>query len=359
MRRIGYLFEKICDLENIREAIRNAYKHKKRRRGAVKRVYDNIDYYAVEIRDMLIRGEYSFSAPLECVYHDYNKDRLLRVPRFYPDQIIMWAALLVVEPILNRGQYKHSFSGIKGRGQMTAKKYIERCEKKCFKKKAHFAKTDIRKYYDHVNTVRLKRLFRRVIKDERTLILLDSIVDCGGKNLPIGFPTSPLFGNFYLQSCDHYVKEDLKIRFYARFADDMIFIDFNRRELKKKLLKINLFLHGVGCCFKKNMLFGRLFEYPISFVGYMFYKGYTLLRKRIFINLNRTVKRIKRFGLTVKKAMRFLSLISWTKRINFRKYYVERIKPIVSKRQARKIISVAAKASEREITCRKDLIMAT
>lgn len=134
MRRVGYLFEKICDLKNIKEAIRSAYKHKKRKRGMAKKVYENIDYYAEEVRNMLIRGEYSFSKPVEWVYHDYNKDRLLRVPCFYPDQVIMWAVLNVVKPILERGQYSHSYSGIKGRGQMSAKKYIEHCEKKCGKK---------------------------------------------------------------------------------------------------------------------------------------------------------------------------------------------------------------------------------
>lgn len=223
------------------------------------------------------------------------------------------------------------------------------------KKRAYVVKGDIKKYYDHVDSEKLKKKIVKVIKDKKVLKLLFVIIDCGGKNLPIGFPTSPLFGNFYLQECDHYIKERLKIKFYARFADDIVLIDRNRRELKKAVMSINGFLKRMGCWLKDSLMLWRLFAHPISFVGYMFYKGYTRLRKRIFINLNRTVRRVEKFGLTVKKAMRLLSLLGWTKRINFRKYYLEKIKPIVSKRQAKKIISARDKE---KVVCRGAVVTA-
>lgn len=345
MHRIGYLFDKICSLEVIKLAIHNAYKHKRHKRGTVKRVYENIDFYSAQIREMLISGNYKFSEPILRIFHDYNKDRLLRIPRFYPDQVIMWAVLIVVEPVLMRGQYVHSYSGIRGRGQVTAKSYIERCERKCFRRRAYVGKGDIKKYYDHVNIGKLKKLFCRVIKDMKCLALMFAIVDCGGTVLPIGFPTSPLFGNFYLQDCDHYIKERLHIRFYARFADDIILIDFNRRKLVRGLTLIKEFLKNYNCRLKDSLTLWRLFSCPISFVGFMFYKGYTLLRKRLFLNLNRVVRRIKVFGLTLKKAMRYMSLMGWTKRINFRRYYLERIKPVISKGQAKRYISRVAKAA--------------
>ncbi|MEK6678744.1 MAG: RNA-directed DNA polymerase, partial [Nitrospirota bacterium] len=45
-----------------------------------------------------------------------------------------------------------------------------------------------------------------------------------GCGLPIGNLTSQLFGNIYLNEFDHFVKRDLKIRFYGRYVDDFVLI---------------------------------------------------------------------------------------------------------------------------------------
>ena len=53
--------------------------------------------------------------------------------------------------------------------------------------------------------------------------------DCG---LPIGNLTSQLFGNVYLNDFDHWVKNDLGIRYYGRYVDDMILIHNDINYLK-------------------------------------------------------------------------------------------------------------------------------
>ena len=47
-----------------------------------------------------------------------------------------------------------------------------------------------------------------------------SPVNCG---LPIGNLTSRVFANFYMNSLDHFIKHELKFRFYGRYVDDFIF----------------------------------------------------------------------------------------------------------------------------------------
>lgn len=51
-KRIGHLYEKIADIENIKLAIRNASK-RKRNRPSVRRILSDIDTYAKKIKDML------------------------------------------------------------------------------------------------------------------------------------------------------------------------------------------------------------------------------------------------------------------------------------------------------------------
>ncbi len=55
----------------------------------------------------------------------------------------------------------------------------------------------------------------------RTKSLFYAKPGCG---LPISNLTSQLFGNIYLNEFDHFVKRDLKIRYYGRYVDGIIVI---------------------------------------------------------------------------------------------------------------------------------------
>jgi len=52
------------------------------------------------------------------------------------------------------------------------------------------------------------------------------------KGLPIGNLTSQLFANIYLDAFDHYVKRDLKIKYYGRYVDDVVIVHSDKSYLK-------------------------------------------------------------------------------------------------------------------------------
>ena len=60
--------------------------------------------------------------------------------------------------------------------------------------------------------------------------------------LPIGNLTSQIFANFYMDTFDHYIKHDLKIKFYGRYVDDFIIVHENKEYLKTLLPRITEFL---------------------------------------------------------------------------------------------------------------------
>lgn len=62
------------------------------------------------------------------------------------------------------------------------------------------------------------------------------------KWLPIWNLTSQIFGNFYLNSLDHYVKSKLKVKYYWRYVDDMIFLSNSKEELLFISEKVERFL---------------------------------------------------------------------------------------------------------------------
>ena len=57
MKRFGFLYEKIVSVENCKQAIINASKHK-RKRKVVKEINDNLDYYAKDLSERLIRLDF-------------------------------------------------------------------------------------------------------------------------------------------------------------------------------------------------------------------------------------------------------------------------------------------------------------
>jgi retron-type reverse transcriptase len=62
------------------------------------------------------------------------------------------------------------------------------------------------------------------------------------KGLPIGNLTSQLFANIYLDEFDHYVKRNLKMRYYGRYVDDIVIVHRDKEYLKFAIPKIRSYL---------------------------------------------------------------------------------------------------------------------
>lgn len=67
--------------------------------------------------------------------------------------------------------------------------------------------------------------------------------NCG---LPIGSLTSQLFSNVYLNELDHFVKSELKIKYYGRYVDDMLFMHRSKDYLQQVIDSVACELHKIG-----------------------------------------------------------------------------------------------------------------
>ncbi|WP_430401190.1 RNA-directed DNA polymerase [Flavobacterium sp.] len=75
----------------------------------------------------------------------------------------------------------------------------------------------------------------------QTKSLFHSKPNCG---LPIGNLTSQVFANFYMDSFDHFVKHDLKIRHYGRYVDDFVIVHEDKEYLRKLIPKLSEYLQS-------------------------------------------------------------------------------------------------------------------
>ena len=139
----------------------------------------------------------------------------------------------------------------------------------------------------------LKKLIRKYISCEKTLILLDKIVDSyseeDGDGIPIGNLTSQIFANLYLNELDHFVVGmGLK---YFRYMDDFLIIEKDKARLIKarndvcEFVKseLKLELHPSKQLLQRTSL-------GIDFCGYNIFAGRTVLRKK---TVRRFVRRFK------------------------------------------------------------------
>jgi hypothetical protein len=76
----------------------------------------------------------------------------------------------------------------------------------------------------------------------QTKSLFHSKPYCG---LPIGNLTSQVFANFYMDSFDHFVKHDLKIRYYGRYVDDFVIVHEDKEYLRNLIPKLSEYLQSV------------------------------------------------------------------------------------------------------------------
>ena len=343
MKRIGNIYEKITKKENIRRAILNASKGKKNRKSVIK-ILENIDYYVSGIYKMLFEKNYKPSAYIEMVIHDgtRKKERTIFKPRFYPDQVIHWCLMQQIQKIIEKGMYEYTCASIPNRGIHYGAKYIKKILVRDRKNTKYALKLDVKKFYPSVDKEILKRKFRRIIKDNDTLDLMDKIIDSSKEGLPIGNYTSQWFANFFLQDLDHYIKEKLKVPYYLRYMDDMLLFHRNKKELRKIKEKIEEYLNNEKLKLKENWQLFRVDSRPVDFIGYRFYRGYTTIRRGNFLRIKRRAKKIyKRKKIRLSDASAMISYYGWLKHCDSYNFTQKYIKPYVNINELKGVVSYA------------------
>lgn len=253
---------------------------------------------------------------LERYDYNCNKMRVIAVPTF-KDLVIQHALVQVINPVLSRGEYKYSCACIKKKGSLYASMSLRKMMKKIKDKKCYYLKIDIRKYFPNIDCSLLLKKLNKVIKDQKVIEYIKTIIisyENGEKGLPIGWFTSQILANFYLQDFDHYVKEVLKIPYYVRYMDDMHFIDFNKRKLKRNLTEMRLYLDLPTHEDKEQVI--KITENNfVDLCGYRHYKNKITIRRKIYHRILKIVKGLKRW-ICQKRIKRLSSYLGFLKYSN-------------------------------------------
>lgn len=287
MKRISNLFMTIISEENLMAADAIARKGKSKQYGI--KVHDrNREGNIKLLHQDLLEGRYRTSAYTTFKIYEPKEREVFRLP-YYPDRIMHHAIMNVLEPIFVSCFTADTYSCIKTRGIHGAARNV----RKALKDESgtrYCLKLDIRKFYPSVDHDILKRLLRRKFKDQQLLALLDEIID-SAPGLPIGNYLSQYFANFYLSGLDHWLKEVKMVRYYFRYADDLVIFSEEKEPLHQLLEEITQYLSDLKLDVKSNYQVFPVSARGLDFVGYRFFHTHTLLRKRIKKNFARKISR--------------------------------------------------------------------
>lgn len=345
MKRAGYIYRKIYNIDNVKAAIYKASLGK-RHKHYVAKILNNINYYAECVSKMLMDKTYIPSEyRTRKIYDGANKkERMIYIPKFYPDQIIHWALILQIENIIMKGMYKYSCGSVPNRGTSYGQKILRKWLDNDYSGTKYCLKMDITKFYPSVDKNILKNMFRIKIKDEDCLWLIDKIIDSSDKGLPIGNYTSQWFSNFFLEGLDHFIKEKLGIKYYLRYVDDLVLLGGNKKKLHFSRKSIEQYLKNINLSVKNNWQVFLIDTRAIDFLGFRFYRQKTILRKRNALRIKRRIKKIARKNnLSYRDACAIVSYWGWIKRSDSYNFYNQYIKPYVNINVAKKRISRYAK----------------
>jgi retron-type reverse transcriptase len=288
MKRKGNLYEQIYSIDNLMLADSIARKGKLKQPGIIEHDRyreDNI----LKLHEMLKNKTYKTSEYVTFPIYEPKERIIFKLP-YFPDRITHHAVMNILEPLFVSAFTADTYSCIKGKGIHAAANAVKNALKN-IKGTQYCLKLDVRKFYPTINHDILKQLLRKKIKDRDLLWLLDEIID-STDGLPIGNYLSQFFANFYLTYFDHWIKEEKKVKYYFRYADDIVILCDNKSCLHQILADIRLYFdQKLKLVVKDNYQVFPVDARGIDFVGYVFFHTHILLRKTIKQNFARMLSR--------------------------------------------------------------------
>jgi len=217
-----------------------------------------------------------------------------RIIKYFPykDRIVQqWYIYEFIKPYIIPRLIDTTCACIDNRGAHYAVKLTQKYMRIMKRKynEYYILKLDIKKYFYNIDKGILYNIMSEYISDKLLLDLTRKFIYDNDESvsIPIGNYTSQYFANIYLDKLDKYIKEELKVKYYVRYMDDMILLIKDKEEailLKDKislLLKERLHLE---LNYKSRYYPNKM---GINFCGYRIYETHILIR-------NRSKKKIKK-----------------------------------------------------------------
>lgn len=268
------------------------------------------------------------------------KEREIYAPA-HRDKIVQIALNNVLKRVIYSIFIPDSYGSIDCKGTHKAANKIQhnmRCAKRKWGNNAQNIKLDIKKFFYSIDRTILKAIFRKYIKSDKILRLLDKITDSADNiselGIPLGNTISQLSSNLYLNELDQYLKRTFGLRYYVRYMDD-IFIQVESKEKARIIIDAasKFVEERLHLSLNKNKSTYFPIDHCINGVGYKIWPTHKKLRD----SSKRSIKKIlKEETDVVKLRDRINSWLASAEKANsynfIKKNYIKEIRDEANKR---------------------------
>lgn len=267
---------------------------------------EKLDHYVDVVTREIIRQINNDRLDLRPIFYFERQDplngKIRKICHESPLQQVMdFVAVQALMPLFNAKISKYQCASIPKRGQVYAKKAIERWIRRD-KDSIYYKKIDVVKCYQSIKRETVMDLLKRDIHKNPKLLRFVELLLMTYRNgaLEIGTYISAWLCNYALsyayrcadEQCfyrrDKRIKSIKHILFYM---DDMLFIGSNRKELKMAVNKIIKYLKVSYNLDVHDTEISEVKKKPIDMVGYVIAYKYTKIRKKIFLRARRQLIR--------------------------------------------------------------------
>ena len=303
MKTYKNLFEKITSFENLLLAAKKAEKGKRFKRSTA--LFNlNLEKELLSLQRALIGGTYKHGAYRDFLIYDPKRRVISAAP--YRDRIVHHALCNVIEPIFDKTFIFDTYACRKGKGTHAAvNRYTAFARRNMY-----VLKCDIQKYFQSVDHDLLMEMLAKKIRCGDTLWLISDIIAsrCDrsiiayfdgddlftplqrDRAIPIGNLTSQFFANVYLNGLDHYVKEELRCKYYIRYVDDFVVLDNEKGRLHE--LKGHIIQHLETLRLRLHRNKSKIYRVKdgIRFLGYRVFPTHRFVKKDNVLRIRRRLK---------------------------------------------------------------------
>lgn len=183
----------------------------------------------------------------------------------------------------------------------------------------YILKCDIRKFFANIDHQILKEILKKHTQDKDILWLLGQVIDSFSskhisamaymrKGLPLGNLTSQLLVNIYMNEFDQFVKRELKVKYYIRYADDFVLLSENKNELLLNLSYMRGYLQEkLKLEMHPDKVYIKTLASGVDFLGWVNFPHHRVLRtttkNRMLRNLQQNPKEESRQS--------YLGMLQW------------------------------------------------
>lgn len=236
----------------------------------------------------------------------------------FRDRIVHHLIAKRIEPLFEKQFIEDSYSTRCGKGTLYGIQRVEQHISECScggTKDCYVMKIDIHSFFMKLPKVELYSRVSTFLKDKYTdsdldillYLIKETIFNCPEKNcivksspqcwnglphdkslfhtdgfhgLPIGNLTSQLLALFYLDDLDHFVTEELGVKYYGRYVDDMVLVHPCKAFLLFVKGRISSWLSEHGLLLHPRKMYLQYYKKGVLFIGGMILPGRKYVSKR-------------------------------------------------------------------------------